>query len=201
MSSAVRTLFSRKRRTEEESGKREFRPLSGSRGASDKRAAVARATASEQKPGKPRYRVDLSSQQADCEANYARLRRILPELDERDEWLFHMGSGAVKAQMCVSVVDRAPYTTTLELSQPQNSASATMKAPRLTVCMYHDADMAEVVAWENHRRLRPRYDYPNRQMYQNDEKAQLNRFLADWLTLCQAQGRVTFDLSEIGLYK
>lgn len=203
MSSAVRTLFLKKRRTEDENGKREFRPLSGPSAATEKRGAAAR-TANQPSPGKPRYKVDLSSQQADCEANYLRLRKILPELRDRDEWLFDIGS-AVTKQLYVRVVDRAPYTTTLELTQPDdrdgNATSATLKGPKLTVCMYHDADMAEVVGWENHRRLQARYDYPNRQMYQRDEKAQLNRFLADWLTLCQAEGRVAFDLADIGLYK
>lgn len=199
MSSAVRTLFSRRRRADQEQREREFRPLS---------AASSRTVRSEGQgtasPAKPRYKVDLSTQQADCEANYLRLRKMLPDMAERDEWLFHLGSGAMKGRLSINVVDRAPYTTTLEVSQPvdeEQGAATALQAPKLTVCMYHDADMAEVIAWENHRRLKPRYDYPNRQMYQSDEKAQLNRFLADWLTLYQAEGRVAFDLAEIGLYK
>lgn len=176
---------------EHENETREFKPLSGQLPA-------------EEAPGKPRYKVDLSSQQADCEANYLRLRKMLPQMAERDKWLFDIGSGPVQGQLAVGVVDRAPYTTTLELTQPPVSGGTTstpIRRPRLIVCMYHDANMAEVVAWEDHRRLRPRYDYPNRQMYQSDEKAQLNRFLADWLTLCQAEGRRAFDLADIGLYK
>lgn len=199
MSSAVRALFSKRRRVENERREREFRPLSGASTRPQRDASPA------QSPGKPRYKVDLSTQQADCEANYLRLRKMLPELAEQDEWLFHIGSGAVIGRLWINVVDRAPYTTTLELSQPAEEegggAAASLQSPKLTVCMYHDADMAEVVAWENHRRLKPRYEYPNRHMYHSDEKAQLNRFLADWLTLCQAEGRVAFDLADIGLYK
>lgn len=192
MSSAVKNLFLRKRRTDSDDSQRDFRPLSGRVriSSAEKPAGVA----------KPRYRVDLSSQQAECDANYFRLRKLLAELPSRDHWQFQIGSGAVETQLRIKVVDRAPYTTTLELSQSLGDASnPALQGPRLTVCMYHDADMAEVVAWEKHRRLQARYDYPNRQMYHADEKAQLNRFLADWLTLCQAEGHVALDMAELGL--
>ena len=61
--------------------------------------------------------------------------------------------------------------------------------PCLTVRMYHDAKVAEVLAWEGHRRLRPRYEYPNRSMYQSDEKLQINQFLGECLSLCLNKGR------------
>ncbi|MCW8195771.1 DUF1249 domain-containing protein [Proteobacteria bacterium 005FR1] len=214
MSSAVKALFLKRRRraesgSESEPAKapREFRPLSEPAVVNGSHPAWQ---APGRQPGRPRYRVDLSSQQADCEANYLRLKKILPGLESREEWLFDIGSSDVCGQMYINVVDRAPYTTTLQVTQPHqrsmleepgSAAAACLKAPCLTVCMYHDADMAEVVGWESHRRLQARYEYPNANMYHSDEKAQLNRFLADWLTLCQAEGRLVFDLAELGLYK
>lgn len=192
MNSAVKNFFIRSRRVESNSSPRNFRPLSG--------PYVPAALAPAPVAAKPRYRVDLSSQQADCEANYFRLRKLLPELSTRESWLFNIGAGNLESQLTITVVDRAPYTTTLEFSQSYGGVvNEALRGPRLTVCMYHDADMAEVVAWEKHRRLQARYDYPNRQMYHVDEKAQLNRFLADWLTLCQAEGHVTLDFAELGL--
>jgi uncharacterized protein YqiB (DUF1249 family) len=208
MSSAVKALFLKRRRTEQDNGTREFRPLSNPAVVDGQHPAWQAPGGA--RPGRPRYKVDLSSQQADCEANYLRLKKILPELQTRDEWLFDIGSTGINGQMYINVVDRAPYTTTLQVTQPHersrleepgSAAAACLKAPCLTVCMYHDADMAEVVGWESHRRLQARYDYPNQNMYHCDEKVQLNRFLADWLTLCQAEGRLVFDLAELGLYK
>lgn len=193
MNSAVKSLFIRNRRSDSDESQRDFRPTSGRplRPAGDRQPHV---------PAKPRYRVDLSSQQADCEANYFRLRKLLPDLAERDSWQFNIGGDRVESQLTITVTARAPYTTTLELRQSFGDAvSAVLQGPRLTVCMYHDADMAEVVAWDKHRRLQARYDYPNRQMYHADEKAQLNRFLADWLTLCHTEGHVAVDLAELGL--
>ena len=65
--------------------------------------------------------------------------------------------------------------------------------------MYHDVSMAEVIGWENHRRLRARYHYPNPDMYHSDEKAQLNQFLREWLTLCQCHGRSSIDIADLGV--
>ena len=64
----------------------------------------------------------------------------------------------------------------------------------LDVRLYHDADVAEVVAWQGHRRFRVRNEYPNPHMYHCDEKAQLNQFLGELLEFCLVQGRVMQDI-------
>ncbi len=154
------------------------------------------------KSAKPRYKIDLASQQAECEANYHRLLKLLPGMRQAeqacDRWLFEIGAGSVSGEMLVEVTERAPYTTTIKITQ-QQASNTWSKAPALTVCLYHDVCMAEVVAWKNHQRLRARYEYPNPDMYHSDEKAQLNQFLREWLTLCQSHGRSSIDLSDLGL--
>jgi uncharacterized protein YqiB (DUF1249 family) len=56
-------------------------------------------------------------------------------------------------------------------------------------CAYvSHANLAEVLAWAEHKRLRPRYDYPNQAMYQSDEKLQINQFLGECLNLCLRYG-------------
>ena len=40
------------------------------------------------------------------------------------------------------------------------------------------------------------YDYPNPNMYQRDEKIQQNRYLAEILELCLAEGRLTTEFSS-----
>lgn len=147
---------------------------------------------------KVKYRVNLPLQMAECEANYARLKKLLPDMLGPNA----LANGRDFAVSCVEqtwlhtvcIVERSPYTTTLQLTQTSNQKSPSVKhsswlqMPRLTVRMYHDAELAEVLAWEGHRRLRPRYAYPNQAMYQCDEKLQINQFLGEWLTLCLSQG-------------
>ena len=144
---------------------------------------------------KERYKVDLPLQMAECETNYARLTKLLANNrrdqtgEVQDEFRFMVARGAQQWLHLLRITERSPYTTTLELSRTAiDTSSNWLKMPRLTLRMYHDAKLAEVLAWEGHKRLRPRYEYPNQSMYQSDEKYQLNCFLGEWLTLCLEHG-------------
>lgn len=139
-----------------------------------------------------RYQIDLAADMAECEANYARLALLLPD-GAQPSRSFGLG----QAEMSIAVVERSPYTTTLEISQqPQTAGSVSFFArvsARLTVRVYHDARLAEVIAFASRRRVQPRYEYPNPAMHQPDEKSQWNRFLGEWLSHCLQHG---FDLRE-----
>lgn len=145
---------------------------------------------------KERYKVDLPLQMAECEANYARLKKLLalsqardlPQLSEH-EFRFIVARGEQNWLHVLTIIERSPYTTTLELSRTAvGFDSVWLDMPKLSLRMYHDAKLAEVLAWQGHKRLRPRYDYPNQAMYQSDEKYQLNRFLGEWLKVCIEHG-------------
>ena len=139
---------------------------------------------------KTAYKVDLSRQQAECTLNYARLLKLLPDIETQLRWSIALDSG----EMIIERLECAPYTTTLRVRQENSvleSVSQASEALVLTVRLYHDADMAEVVAWHRHRPLQPKYSYPNSAMYHEDEKAQLNQFLGDWLQHGLRCGRAT----------
>lgn len=137
---------------------------------------------------KVKYKVNLPLQMAECAANFARLKKLLP--NEGDWREFAVCRGTQEWLHKIHIIERSPYTTTLKFTQIPRQAvdSIWLQMPCLTVRMYHDAELAEVLAWEGHKRLRPRYDYPNQSMYQCDEKLQINQFLGEWLSLCLKQG-------------
>src|SRR5690606_26168532 len=140
--------------------------------------------------GKLAYKVDLPLQMAECEANYYRLLKLVGTL-EQDEYRFVIHRARNESLQILRIIERSRYTTTIQLRQiPLVPMTQWLQMPRLTLRMYHDAQLAEVLAWEGHKRLRPRYDYPNSAMYQSDEKLQINQFLGECLTVCLAQGRV-----------
>jgi uncharacterized protein YqiB (DUF1249 family) len=121
-----------------------------------------------------RYKVDLPRQMAECEANYVRLSRLMAHLGEGEQYRFMVNRGA------------QPW---LQLQQAAVAGQSNwLQLPKLTVRMYHDAKLAEVLAWEGHKRLRPRYVYPNRTMYYADEKLQINEFLGELLSACLSEG-------------
>ncbi len=136
-----------------------------------------------------RYKVDLRRYMADCDANYARLMKLFPDImqcDERRIGFHHNGDHVLR----LLVLEQTRYTTLVELGQEpeETDVSPWSKLPVLTLRLYHDAQVTEVVSCEGVRQLRPRYEYPNKQMYHQDEKAQWNLFLGEWLSHCLEYG-------------
>lgn len=120
---------------------------------------------------------------SECDDNYERLVRLLPDLAVRDAWTLSMLT-PVQAPVHLAVLERCPYTTTLRCSQPIGGSMAFVE-PSLTVRMYHDARTAEVTEYQNEARFAAVYAYPNANMRLPDEKVQINRLLGDLLMLCQ----------------
>ena len=58
------------------------------------------------------------------------------------------------------------------------------------VRLYHDAEIAEVIRYQQHRKFNPRYAYPNAKMHQVDEKSKINQFLGELLAHCLLNARV-----------
>ncbi|WP_116919676.1 DUF1249 domain-containing protein [Tamilnaduibacter salinus] len=141
-----------------------------------------------------RYVPDLQRFNALCEGNYRRLvqlRRLAAsdghhatfELRDRDAYF---GRVHIERQQ------KSRYTETLLLEQIHNSGRW-LNDPHLTVRVYHDAGLAEVVSCYRDYRIQAVNDYPNRSMHHPDEKAQVNAFLADWLAFCLRFGHVAAE--------
>lgn len=138
-----------------------------------------------------RYRVDLVELQTACEANYARLMRLLPAMrDEPSARRVAISQGEkLLGVLALDVLENCPYTSTIRVRQEHSLPW--LPVPALEVRVYHDARMAEVVGAESARQFRGVYHYPNADMHQPDEKTQLNLFLGEWLSHCLACGHET----------
>jgi len=136
---------------------------------------------------KKRYIPDLVKQMADCEANYLRLMRLMPDLEQCDEREFEVHWHQQQSIVRLRIEERFTYTTTVLVSQSFDSSW--LEAPRLVVRMYHDARAAEVICLKSRRHFRGVYSYPNDRMHQKDEKAQLNQYLGEWLSHCLTHGQ------------
>ena len=107
-----------------------------------------------------------------------------------------LGAGGWYPAKVLAVRERSTHTTLLSLRQRERD-SRWLQAPQLLVRVYHDAQLAEVIACEGERNIWPRQEYPNRRMLHRDEKAQWNRFLSEWLAICLANGFVAADTCPI----
>lgn len=141
-----------------------------------------------------KYVPDLKRQMADCEANFLRLYKLMPNLDSSDECCFMVAWKHHEVRVSIRVEERFAYTSTLTIEQEVPSSSW-LQMPVLVVRLYHDARLAEVICRKQRRQFKGYYPYPNEQMHHPDEKAQLNRYLAEWLSHCLAQGQSLIQLA------
>lgn len=132
------------------------------------------------------YVPDLQEMAALCEGNYLRLTRLLPAGNA--ERTFVISSQGDEARVRLVVDEDHRYTSILSVYQ-DGLSPGWLQPLALQVRMYHDAGMAEVTSWQNEKRFDGRYRYPNPAMRLPDEKVQLNRFLAEWLSHCMRHGR------------
>jgi len=137
---------------------------------------------------KRKYVPDLTRQMALCEANYARMLKLLPDLDTRDTREFQVCWRQHQVVVRLQVEERFAYTTTVLVQQRHEGVSPWLEPPTLVVRLYHDAAMAEVICLKSRRQLAGVYGYPNRDMHHPDEKAQLNDYLGEWLNQCLSHG-------------
>lgn len=136
---------------------------------------------------KKRYQLDFPALMSQCEENYVRVSKLLGVVGDNDAVTLDVSADGQTRRIWVRVLERAPYTTILQLEQ--EPLHKMMPPPALTVRLYHDAKLAEVTEARPWRRVAARNQYPNVAMHAPDEKHQWNCFLGEWLSHLQAHGR------------
>ena len=139
-----------------------------------------------------RYVPDVTGMMAECEANYARLLKLLPETGHRTLSVTYPSGQTVT--VLFEVLEEFRYTSSVRISQCASSCDW-LHLPNMAVRLYHDASMAEVVNAEHMRQLRGIYPYPNERMHYADEKVQRNLYLGEWLSYCLKNGHVVEKVS------
>ncbi len=129
------------------------------------------------------YHVDLAELMRTYETNYAKLNALIPRQPNIGDVRCYQ---AAHLTYQLQVLEVTKYTTLVEICQSDDISIFPL--PTMSVRLYHDARVAEVCDSEQLGRVDARYDYPNDKMVQKDEKAQVNRFLGDWLTFCLKRG-------------
>jgi uncharacterized protein YqiB (DUF1249 family) len=120
------------------------------------------------------------------ELNYIQLRRLVPDINAIQDCSTSRIKGAL--DLFLTVRERAKYTTTVNLTYLFEDGGEENPAPDLTVRLYHDAQMAEVIS-RGDSRGRHKADYDRFQhQYSIDAKWKVNRFLHKWLGYCLHQG-------------
>ena len=122
-----------------------------------------------------------------CELNYMLLCRLLPEMDEEDNYEYLIDQ---RYQMNLQIIERCRYTTCVKFSICSSHQPEWLPETGIDIRLYHDASLAEVVNNKGAAML-PINPYPNPDMLQKDEKQCLNGFLSEWLSFCLNHGQTT----------
>ncbi len=146
---------------------------------------------------KKKYQPNLVSLMTLCANNYMLLLKVLADKSQLNEQRCFFISDTLSYTVTINEVTR--YTSLITIEQNSVNASlskeiAHLLRPKMTIRLYHDARMAEVISSQGIRQVKPRYDYPNNKMHQQDEKQQINQFLNEWLHLCLEMGQVKVEL-------
>lgn len=132
------------------------------------------------------------------EHNYAAMVSLVPDVCRgSDEIVLR---SVRQDELRLRVLERTAYTLTVELIHRTERASALIPDLVMGVRMYQDARLAEVLAYQRHRRFHPVYPYPNEHMYHPDEKRQANQLLSDLLRhfiACGYRYSDEFDVTSI----
>ncbi len=151
--------------------------------------------------GARRHSIDLGAHMAVCDTNYIRLLKLLPDAGASSRRVLALPIGDQGfSTVELEVVERFRYTSTISIRQNGlGYPPLGMAPPRMLVRLYHDASTAEVTAYQEHYRCEMLPLACEDFVYYPDEKEQLNKLLAEWLTLCLARGmHAGSDFAEAG---
>lgn len=121
----------------------------------------------------------LSRMPALYEHNYRQLMTLFPDLLRLQHGCTLDIGG--HGHLAVEVIKQCRYTTILRLSHGFGIAEHLLRAVEMSVRLYHDARVAEVIHYQRQGGFKAVNDYPNSKMHQRFEKSQINLFLRDWL--------------------
>ena len=79
-----------------------------------------------------------------CESNYQKLFKLIPDLMAFNET--DIGLAPNNTALYLEIIERTPYTLTLELSHCFNSEQEELLSPAVKIRVYLDAHLAEVLS-------------------------------------------------------
>jgi len=128
-----------------------------------------------------------------------RLKKLLPGMHKGTSVSYIAGDRA-QSTLQIEVTDADRYTQFLTITGKTVVGNMTdmpwWTKQRMAVRVYSDAQMAEVICCGYQKIRFLRYPYPNKQMYNSDEKNKVNEFLGSWLKYFLEKGRKIGDIKE-----
>lgn len=121
-----------------------------------------------------------------CTSNYQKLFQLIPELTTfRDSAI---GLAPRHTALHIRIIERTPYTLTVELSHCFNGDISAFFAPAVKIRIYMDAQLAEVLSDHSRAGVAQVFKDPALSRDIMNYKWRLNYFLQKWLDHCLHKG-------------
>ncbi len=117
-----------------------------------------------------------------CESNYQKLFRLIPNLRSLNKSA--IGHTHNKPPLRIDILERNPYTLTIELTHCFKQQLSELLAPAVKIRIYLDAQLAEVIRDNDRPAVDRVYQNPGRALEIQEYKWRLNYFLQKWLDHC-----------------
>jgi len=117
-----------------------------------------------------------------CESNYQKLFKLIPDLIGFKETA--IGRAPHNTTLYLEIIERTPYTLTLELSHCFYKDSDEFLAPAVKIRVYLDAQLAEVLSDHVRAGVAQVFKDPGLSLEIMNYKWRLNYFLQKWLDHC-----------------
>ncbi len=124
------------------------------------------------------------------DSSFRRLLRLAPQLRLMRGTFISRVVGALDLHL--SVVEKFKYTTTILLTYQFAGGPGALLEPNVTIRLYHDARLAEVISDARRHRSRTTHHCQRRggSPTELERKWEQNRFLQKWLGYCLRQGHL-----------
>ena len=131
-----------------------------------------------------------------CETNFEKLFRLIPNLCTFDKQAIAQLDH--KPSLHLAILERNPYTLTIELSHCFNGDQFKLMTPCIRIRLYLDAQLAEVIRDQQRPAVEEVYNNPGLLQEIRDYKWQMNYFLEKWLDHC-LKTDYRFVSADVGL--
>lgn len=117
-----------------------------------------------------------------CESNYHKLFKLIPNLRVLETAAIGQTDNKPALHLCI--LERNPYTLTIELSHCFKQQLSELLAPAVKIRVYLDAQLAEVIRDNDRPAVDRVYQNPGQALEIQEYKWRLNYFLQKWLDHC-----------------
>ncbi len=133
------------------------------------------------------------------DSSFRRLLRLAPQLRQMRGSFTSRVAGALDLHL--SVIEKFKYTTTILLTYEFAGGAGALAEPNVTIRLYHDARLAEVISDARRHRSRTTHHCHRRggSPSELERKWEQSRFLQKWLGYCLRQGHLFLSCNASSL--